>query len=222
MAYRGVVVGAVLIGLMAAGGCDNTWQSESQVWATLQDSDERPLGVGSISPDAPVRNASDVLVSLAALTTGRPTVLIFYRGSWCSFCKKQLTELRNFQPDFAELGYQIIAISPDRPGLLPALSDKLDLNFTLLSDSDMAASDAFGLSFRLGDDTFNEYRTRYGVDIEKASGKSHHKLPVPAGYLIDSVGVIRFAHVDPDYSTRVPAAVLLDEAQRIRNRQSSQ
>ncbi len=222
MAYREVVIGGVLFSLMAVVGCDNTFQSQSQVWATPHISDERPLGVGYTIPDAPVRTAGDILVSLAALTAGKPTVLIFYRGSWCSFCKKQLTELRNFQPEFQKLGYQIIAISPDQPGLLPAFSDKLDLNYTLLSDSDMAASDAFGLSFRLGDDTFNEYRTRYGVDIQKASGKSHHKLPVPAGYIIDSKGVIRFAHADPDYSTRVPAAVLLDEAQRIRARQSSQ
>ncbi len=215
MAYKGVVAGAVLLGLIAGLGCESGWDGGPQVWGTPRVSDVRPLGVGSTVPDAAVRTDNGVEVSLAALTMGQPTVMIFYRGSWCSFCKKQLTELRNFQPEFSEMGYQIIAISPDQPGLLSVMSDKLDLNFTLLSDSEMAASDAFGLSFTLGDKMFNEYRTRYGVDIEKASGESHHKLPVPAGYLIDREGVIRFAHVDQDYSTRVPAAVLLDEARRL-------
>ncbi len=215
MAYKGVVLGAVLLGLMAFGGCNSGWESQSQVWATQRDSDLVPLGVGATIPNAAVRTDTGVEISLASLTAGRPTVLIFYRGSWCSFCKQQLTELRNFQPEFAEMGYQIIAISPDQPGLLSKLSDELDLNFTLLSDSNMSASDAFGLSFRLGDETFNEYRTRYGVDIQKASGRSHHKLPVPAGYLVDREGVVRFAHADPDYSTRVPTAVLLDEARRL-------
>lgn len=46
----------------------------------------------------------------------------------------------------------------------------------------------------------------YGFDVEQWSGSDHHKVAIPAMFLIDTKGTIRFAHADPHYSARPPVA----------------
>jgi peroxiredoxin len=54
-----------------------------------------------------------------------------------------------------------------------------------------------------------KYKTEYQIDIEATSGKTRHSLPYPAVFIIDAKGVIRFAHVNPDYKKRLdPKAIL--------------
>ena len=63
---------------------------------------------------------------------------------------------------------------------------------------------AFGLAFRVPDDYYQAAK-EYGVDLEEASGETHHALPIPAAYLIDTAGMIRFGHTNPDYTQRLSA-----------------
>ena len=213
MAKGGIALAVSFCLAWGALGCEDTTQDTPNVFG-IPIEPEGLLGIGSVVPDVNVRTISGTPATLSALTIGQPTVLVFYRGGWCGYCNRQLEELKQMQPDFQKMGYQILAISPDRPENLQATVDKLDLTFPLLSDSEMQAADAFGLSYRLDDRTVSEYKSRYGVDVETASGQTHHKLPIPAAYVIDSQNLIRFAYADPDYSTRVPSELLLDAARQ--------
>jgi len=55
----------------------------------------------------------------------------------------------------------------------------------------------------------------YGVDLEAASGQKHHQLPVPAVFIIDRAGVIRFVYANPDYTVRITPDALLEAAQQV-------
>ena len=79
----------------------------------------------------------------------------------------------------------------------------------------MSASRAFGLAYRLDDATYQKYKT-FGLDLEATQGETHHELPIPAVYIIDRKGVIRFAHSDPDYKVRLAPEPLLAAAQAVR------
>ena len=81
----------------------------------------------------------------------------------------------------------------------------------LLPDASMEAARAFGVAYRLDDATYEKYRS-LGVDLEVTSGQTHHELPVPAIFIIDSAGVIRFRHYNADYRVRLPAAQVLQAA----------
>jgi peroxiredoxin len=109
------------------------------------------------------------------------------------------------------MGYQVLAISPDRPAELAKTLDKQELAYELLSDSDVSLARAFGLIFHVDDPTVEKYRG-FGIDLEQASGRDHHMLPVPAVYIVDQAGVIRFAHWNPDYKTRLAPEDLLKAA----------
>ncbi len=54
---------------------------------------------------------------------------------------------------------------------------------------------------------------KFGIDLEEASGETHHLLPVPSVFLVSEQGRIVFEHVDPNYKVRVDPDVLLAAAE---------
>ncbi len=174
--------------------------------------DTHPLGVGASVPDVAVRTLDGESVSLREKIAEKPTVLIFYRGGWCPYCNTHLAKLQQIEPKLVELGYQVLAVSPDRPEKLKETLDKNNLNYALLSDSSMAAARDFGLAFRVSNETVEKYK-EYSIDLVDASGESHHLLPVPAAYVVDTDGVIHFAYTNPDYRTRIEPKALLAAAE---------
>jgi peroxiredoxin len=148
--------------------------------------------------------------------TGRaPLLLVYYRGGWCPYCNRHLADLQSVETEFARLGIQILAISPDRPEELRQTRGKHGMAYRLLSDSSMVGARRLGLAFRVDDGTFKRYRKDYGIDLEKSSGERHHQLPVPAAILVDRRGIVRFVHADPDYRHRIDMRTLLAQARRI-------
>lgn len=170
--------------------------------------DTKPLAPGDAVPDVALRTEEDKEVKLRQLASARPTVLIFYRGGWCPFCTRHLKELASIEKDLAQAGAQLLAISMDQPAKLKATPNRDQLGYRLLSDSDAAAAQAFGIAFKVDDATVEKYRG-FAINLEAASGRTHHLLPHPAVFVVDTKGVIRFAHVNTDYKVRlVPAKIL--------------
>lgn len=171
-----------------------------------------PLKTGDPIPNVTVRNIDDKPVHLKKLAAENPTVLIFYRGGWCPFCTKHLSALVEIQNDLKELGIQLVAIGMDQPFKLKETPNYDQLDYILLSDSDATAAEAFGIAFTVPDDLVMKYKTEYKIDLEAASGQTHHKLPHPSVFVVSKDGVIRFAHVNEDYKTRLESAKILEAA----------
>jgi peroxiredoxin len=64
----------------------------------------------------------------------------------------------------------------------------------------------------MGDEGVERYKG-YGIDLEGASGETHHLLPVPAVYIVDKKGKILFEYVNPDHRVRIDAQTVLAAAQ---------
>ena len=175
----------------------------------------RPPLLGSALPDATLHDLQGEPVELRAQLDGKPAVLVFYRGGWCPYCTLQLSQLRTVIEPLKELGYQLVAISPDSPASLGATLDKQPLPYTLLSDSALELICALGIGFRVDAETIEQYKG-YGIDLEAASGKDHHVLPVPAVFVVDAAGIIQFHYVNPDYRVRVPGSLILEAARSTR------
>jgi peroxiredoxin len=167
-----------------------------------------PLLVGSKIPSMTLRTSDGGEFALNAALAQKPTVLIFYRGGWCPYCNIHLSRLQEVEPQLLQLGYQILAISADRPEKLYKSLGKKHLDYILLSDSSMECAQAFGIAFRVDDKTIDKYK-RYNMDLEEASGQKHHLLPVPAAFIVGTDGVIKFKYVNPNYKVRVDPDVLL-------------
>jgi peroxiredoxin len=163
-----------------------------------------PLDKGANVPKLMLKAVDGKAFDLNAAVAKKPTVLIFYRGGWCPFCNTQLSGLVGIVKDLTDAGYQLLAVSPDKPEELAKTMEKDKLTYTLLSDSDAAAIQAFGLAFKAPSTQFNM--------LEQYSGATHHALPVPAVYILGTDGTIKFVHFDPDYKVRMDPAKILEQA----------
>ncbi|MCH2448570.1 MAG: AhpC/TSA family protein [Gracilimonas sp.] len=170
-----------------------------------------PLLISSEIPDVKLKNMDDETVRLKELVSQKPSILVFYRGGWCPYCNRQLSDLNEIEEQLYEIGYQLLAISPDKPEKLRTTLDKNELGYTLLSDSPMNVSRAFGIAFKVDQKTIDRYKS-IGLDLEEDSGYDHHLLPVPAVYIVNTDGIVKFNYVNPDYKERINGEVLLKAA----------
>ena len=171
----------------------------------------RPLLIGQAIPDVELQTAEGKVVYLKQEISKQPVVLIFYRGGWCPYCNLQLGQIQTIEMQLRQLGYQILAISPDRPEKLVESVNSYKLTYTLLSDHAMKTAHAFGIAFRVDDATLEKYKG-YGIDLEAASGETHHLLPVPAVFIMGTDGLVKFSYANPDYKVRLEPEVLLAAA----------
>ena len=183
----------------------------------LHAAEPKPLAKGDPVPEVSVRDADGDGVAIGKAINAKPTVLVFYRGGWCPFCMRHLSALAEAKDDLTEAGFQIIAISADQPAKIKATPDREKLGYTLLSDSRMAAAKAFGIAFKVEDSLVERYQSQHGIDIEAASGETHHLLPHPSVFLVDHKGIIRFAHIDPNYKNRLEPKAILKAAREVIN-----
>ena len=170
--------------------------------------DIHPILVGMKIPDVLLTAVDGQPVRLSSLLEKGPIVLVFYRGGWCPYCNLQLEQLHTVEDDVLELGYQIVAISADRPENAEQSVEKHNLHYTLLSDSAKTAAKVFGLAYKVDEKTLEASKT-FGITLEAASGLNDHVLPVPAVFVVQKDGSIIFEYVNPNFKVRLNARVLL-------------
>ena len=120
-------------------------------------------------------------------------------------------QLQKIESQLLELGYQIIAVSPDKPEKLPPTEERNSLKYTLVSDSQAEGIKAFGIGYRVDDALVERYKG-FNIDLEESSGAKHHILPVPAVFLVGKDGKILFQYVNPDYRVRLHPEIILAAA----------
>ena len=208
-----------MVALTVSGCTENTTSPDSPDGLTsvpASAEQTHPLSAGAEVPSVTLQTADEKRFDLKLAVEKQPAVLIFYRGGWCPYCSTQLSQLQTIEAELREMGYQILAISPDRPEKLTESVGKHDLTYMLLSDHAMGAGRAFGIAFRVDDATLEKYKG-YGIDLNAASGETHHLLPVPAVFIVGTDGIIKFSHANPDYKVRLAPGDLLDAARAALN-----
>jgi peroxiredoxin len=80
--------------------------------------------------------------------------------------------------------------------------EKHKITFDILSDAGNQVATKFGLTFRVSDAVKKVYQETFKLDFEKFNGDTSWTLPMPARFIVDQGGVIRYAQADPDYTTR--------------------
>lgn len=174
--------------------------------------DISPLLIGQFIPQVTVKTEFGGDIELMALIEKRPTVIIFYRGGWCPYCSRQMAGLVEVEQRILDLGYQILAISPDSPTRLTAQRSSQDFEITHLSDMSLAATVGFGLAYYVDDDMVETIRGQLGAEVVTLAGESKVVLPVPAAYIIDTTGLVKFAYVNPNFQQRINPNLLYQAA----------
>ncbi|MCC5835880.1 MAG: AhpC/TSA family protein, partial [Opitutales bacterium] len=143
-----------------------------------------------------------------------PTVVVFYRGGWCPYCNTQLSGLAGVEERLSELGFQIVALSPDSPQQVAAALEESEFSYRLLSDASANAAKGFGVAFKVDEETYQRLQG-FGIDLEAASGESHRILPVPAVFILNTEGEVVFRYYDADYRERLSEERLIEAAEGV-------
>ena len=103
--------------------------------------------------------------------------------------------------DFATLGADLIAISPQFAKYSRALAKAKKLTFKILNDPGNHVADKFRLVHALPEDLRKIY-LQFGIDLPGNNGDDSWTLPLAARFIIDRKRVIRYAETDADYTIR--------------------
>lgn len=193
-----------------------SFQSLALDRTTIADSAENvtPLLNGQSIPNATLQTADGGPVSLQALVMQKPTIVLFYRGGWCPYCNRQLAELKSIEQDLVNLGYQILAISPESPAKLQEQKLQTEFAVTLLSDQNLQAIRGFGVGFYVPSETKQQYKSKWNIQLTDEADSDRAVLPAPAIFITDKAGLIKFNYVNPNYKVR-PSAELVLQAARL-------
>jgi peroxiredoxin len=166
------------------------------------------IPVGQKVPDVHARDLDGHDVALSSLYAKGPILLVFYRGGWCPFCNSENHALATAYPEYQKRGVTPVTVSVDAPDAEAKTRATYAIPFPVLSDSDASMIDAFHVVKEVQSDELAKMKS-FGVDLESYSGKAHHKIAIPALFLIDRAGVVRWAHSDPDFKVRPSTAQIL-------------
>jgi peroxiredoxin len=161
----------------------------------------RSLQVGGVAPKFSLADASGHVVRSADLLARGPLAVSFYRGKWWPYCNAELAALQEALPEIQAAGGSLVAISPQLPEYSRELISQHRLMFPVLQDAHNEVARKFRLVFCLPDDLRVVYK-KMGVDLGKYNGDARWELSIPGAYVIGRDGVVQYASVDPDYTTR--------------------
>jgi peroxiredoxin len=161
--------------------------------------------VGAAFPDFALPDAAGRLIRLAELrqppgqAAPRPLVISLQRGLWCPFCRKEPAAWAGVQPRLAAAGIGFAGITPEAGGRAAAMVGYKDAGFNVVADLDLGFSLQLGLAIHPGAAMLERYKAA-GDDIIDSNGGTK-QLTIPATFLTDANGIIRFRYADPDFWT---------------------
>jgi len=165
--------------------------------------DISPILIGETLPNGNFQNVEGEFVQLKAILVEQPTILVFYRGGWCPYCNVQLSGLVEIEEDILELGYQIVAISPDDYRNLQSTIENNSTKYKLLSDPNGEFIQEIGIAFKTSS-SLKEYIIGKGQ-----KGETSSVMPAPTVMIVDKKGVIKFEYINPNYKERISGEMLL-------------
>jgi len=138
--------------------------------------------IGNPAPEFALPDQDGNTTKLSDFKGKRDLLLIFVRGDWCPGCHIMLRTYQKESHRFKEKNILCMAIGPDPVGVNRAMVEKLGLDFKVLSDDGQKIAQAY--SCRLDDDE--------NLHPVKAAHKYQEGLPLPASFLIDRNGIVRY------------------------------
>ncbi len=126
--------------------------------------------VGNVAPDFEIATQDGVVLRLSEFRGRKPVYLVFW-NTWCSFCMKKVPRYIKLQKQFADK-IEIIAINTtwsDSPAEMRVFEDRFHINYSTAFDIGKLITDRFGV------------------------------INVPAEFIIDVNGIIRYRNRVPEY-----------------------
>ncbi len=130
--------------------------------------------------------------------SGKPAVILFYRGNWCPLCMAQIKEIAKQYQELEALGAEVIMVSPQPHKYTRELAEKFNVNFRFMTDKDNQAAKTLGIASEFGIPTGLE---AMGYDTE---------APMPTVIITDKQGTVVWTHETDNYRVRPEPETFLE------------
>jgi peroxiredoxin len=114
------------------------------------------------------------------------------------------------------MGASLLMISPQTEEHSRAFMEEKGLTMELLSDPGNRVAEKYGLAYTFPADLKEAY-LQMGIDLEEYNGDDSWRLPMTARFIIDQEGVICYAQVNADHTSRVDPAHTLEALKRLKS-----
>lgn len=169
---------------------------------SLQIFAQEPLKVGDKAPLFNLKdNAGKPIDLKKILKENKSVVLFFYRGQWCPHCNKHIKNLQDSLQLLSSKGAYVIGVSPETSTGIDKTVAKTKASFSIISDRDYQLMKAYKVDYVMEPGLADRYK-KGGLDVAMANGQTDYVLPVPATYIINKDGKIKYVFFDKDYKKR--------------------
>ncbi|MGL5188123.1 MAG: peroxiredoxin-like family protein [Cetobacterium sp.] len=176
-----------------------------------EDVEKRAFNVGDKIENSKLLNSLSEEVELVKILDNKPSIISFYRGTWCPYCNLELAAYNKILQNKKEVN--MIAISPEKPD---SSVDTANLNFKVFSDINNELAKKLNLAFDITE-TIEEVYKGFGIDLEESQGNKDRILPIPATYIVNSSREIVYAYIDADYTKRAEPKEVIEKYLEIFN-----
>ncbi len=177
--------------------------------AFITDSDPEGLKKGDKAPEINTKDTKGKKIELKAMLAKGEVVVIFYRGFWCPYCNKQLSNLQDSLKMITAKGASVIAITPEIDKNIEKTLQKTKVAFPIIHDKNNEIMKAYKVNYQVNTETLQKLK-EYGINLNENNGENGSTLPVPAVYIIDKSGNIKYSYFNPDYRKRASVADILN------------
>lgn len=176
----------------------------------ISSAQEKPEGlfINSKAPEFSLKDQYGATVTLKELRKKGPVVVLFYRGSWCPFCNRELKAFQDSLGQILTKKAQLVAITPEAREGIDSTVKKHGVVFPILSDEGAKVAQAYQVAFKVDEKTVNRYKMAE-IDLLKINRQKEAILPVPAVYIINSEGSVTYRYFDENYKKRVSVSEIL-------------
>lgn len=138
------------------------------------------LAAGETAPVFCLQNENNENICLSDYKGAHHVLLIFVRGEWCPLCHIMLRAYMKESALFREKNVFLLVVGPDPTGVNKKMAQDLKLDFHILSDPGLKVIQAYRLKIQ----------ARHLLHAGKYN--EEREIPLPASFLIDKNGFIRF------------------------------
>lgn len=134
-----------------------------------------PVTIGQPAPEFTLFDTTKKEVHLSDYK-GKKVVILFFPLAFTSVCTKELCHVRDNIASFNNINAEVLGISVDSLYTLAKFKEEQGLNFSLLSDFNKEAAEAYGALYN-----------QFNFNMKGVSKR--------ASFVVDSNGIIRYAAV---------------------------
>ena len=171
------------------------------------------LRVGDKAVDFTMTDQNGKSIQLNELLGKGPVILKWYRGGWCPYCNLELKSFAEHYEAITRQGASLVAISPELPDKAGETAAENNVQFSIISDTDNQLGKKYDLVYTLDKATATRYESSF--QLSAYNGNTKAEVPLPATYIVDTDGIIKYAFINTDYTKRADIDDVLNQLSQL-------